>query len=82
MNSEPYNGLPGDHLLRLERRFWSFQRRAVAPRPDLGSRGACDWTCLRTHCRVVRVLTDSSGHASGVEYMDANGSRQVQEALR
>ena len=34
--------VPGDHLLRLERRFWSFQRRAVAPRPDLGPRGACD----------------------------------------
>jgi gluconate 2-dehydrogenase alpha chain len=35
---------------------------------------------LRTHSRVVRVLTDAAGHASGVEYVDANGQRRVQEA--
>jgi gluconate 2-dehydrogenase alpha chain len=35
---------------------------------------------LRTHCRVVRVLTDSGGRTSGVEYVDANGNVQVQEA--
>ena len=35
---------------------------------------------LRTHCRVVRVLTDGDGRARGVEYVDALGRRQVQEA--
>jgi len=35
---------------------------------------------LRTHCRVVRVLTDSEGRSSGVEYVDAGGERRVQEA--
>src|SRR3712207_7026798 len=35
---------------------------------------------LRTHCRVVRVLTDGEGHASAVEYVDANGRGHVQEA--
>ncbi|MEZ4865449.1 MAG: GMC family oxidoreductase [Caldilineaceae bacterium] len=35
---------------------------------------------LRTHCRVLRILTDSQGHADGVEYVDANGKRQVQRA--
>jgi gluconate 2-dehydrogenase alpha chain len=35
---------------------------------------------LRTHCRVLRVLTDRDGRARGVEYVDALGRRQVQEA--
>jgi gluconate 2-dehydrogenase alpha chain len=35
---------------------------------------------LRTHCRVVRVVTDGDGRARGVEYVDALGRRQVQEA--
>src|SRR5262249_50402595 len=35
---------------------------------------------LRTHCRVIRILTDADGRASGVEYIDALGERQVQLA--
>ncbi|NJN84321.1 MAG: GMC family oxidoreductase [Caldilineaceae bacterium] len=35
---------------------------------------------LRTHCRVLRVLTDADGHADGVEYLDANGQVQTQRA--
>jgi gluconate 2-dehydrogenase alpha chain len=35
---------------------------------------------LRTQCRVLRVLTDRDGRARGVEYLDALGRRQVQEA--
>jgi gluconate 2-dehydrogenase alpha chain len=35
---------------------------------------------LRTHCRVVRLLADDNGHASGVEYVDANGNWRVQQA--
>jgi gluconate 2-dehydrogenase alpha chain len=35
---------------------------------------------LKTHCRVVKVLTDGDGRARGVEYVDANGTLHVQEA--
>src|SRR5829696_4842736 len=35
---------------------------------------------LKTHCRVVRVMTDGRGHASGVEYVDPAGETRVQEA--
>src|SRR6266481_7526387 len=35
---------------------------------------------LRTGCRVIRILTDRDGHASGVEYVDPLGCRKVQEA--
>src|SRR5271165_7363593 len=33
---------------------------------------------LRTHCRVVRILTDGNGQVSGVEYIDPNGTSRVQ----
>jgi gluconate 2-dehydrogenase alpha chain len=35
---------------------------------------------LRTHCRVIRVVTDADGRARGVEYINAVGERHVQEA--
>jgi gluconate 2-dehydrogenase alpha chain len=35
---------------------------------------------LRTGCRVIRVLTDRTGHANGVEYIDPLGRRKIQEA--
>jgi gluconate 2-dehydrogenase alpha chain len=33
---------------------------------------------LRTHCRVIRVITDSTGRATGVEYVDPNGDLRTQ----
>jgi gluconate 2-dehydrogenase alpha chain len=35
---------------------------------------------LKTHARVVKVLTDGDGRARGVEYVDANDTLHVQEA--
>ncbi|MFC4468414.1 gluconate 2-dehydrogenase subunit 3 family protein [Streptomyces xiangluensis] len=35
---------------------------------------------LRTHCRVTRVLLDSTGKAVGVEYLDPNGRVRTQHA--
>jgi gluconate 2-dehydrogenase alpha chain len=35
---------------------------------------------LRTHTRVLKVLTDSSGRACGVQYVDANGELREQRA--
>ncbi len=36
---------------------------------------------LRTHARVVRILTDTDGHATGVEYLDRNG-RFIEQRAR
>lgn len=35
---------------------------------------------LRTHCRVIRILTDENGHADGVEFIDNAGQLQQQRA--
>jgi gluconate 2-dehydrogenase alpha chain len=35
---------------------------------------------LRTHCRVIRLLTDVAGRVAGVEYIDALGRRRQQRA--
>src|SRR5919112_2102544 len=81
VNSEPYNGYPATTYCAWSGGFGPFNDERWHPGltsvPEALATGNLD---LRTHCRVVRVLTDSSGHASGVEYMDANGSRRVQEA--
>jgi gluconate 2-dehydrogenase alpha chain len=81
VNSEPYNGYPATTYCAWSGGFGPFNDERWHPGltsvPEALATGNLD---LRTHCRVVRVLTDSSGHASGVEYVDANGSRRVQEA--
>ena len=81
-NSVPYNGFPANTYTP-----WSgagfgpyYDDRwypALTSVPEALETGNFD---LRTHCRVIRILTDGRGHASGVEYVDANGSRHVQEA--
>ncbi|MBA2714632.1 MAG: gluconate 2-dehydrogenase subunit 3 family protein [Rubrobacteraceae bacterium] len=81
-NSVPYNGFPANTYTP-----WSgagfgppFDDRwypALTSVPDALATGNFD---LKTHCRVVRVLTDGEGHASGVEYVDAAGETRVQEA--
>jgi gluconate 2-dehydrogenase alpha chain len=81
VNSEPYNGYPATTYCAWSGGFGPFNDERWHPGltsvPEALATGNLD---LRTHCRVVSVLTDSSGHASGVEYVDTNGSRQVQEA--
>jgi gluconate 2-dehydrogenase alpha chain len=81
-NSVPYNGFPANTYTP-----WSgagfgpyFDDRwypALTSVPEALATGNFD---LRTHCRVVRVLTDRTGRASGVEYVDAAGEIRVQEA--
>jgi gluconate 2-dehydrogenase alpha chain len=81
VNSEPYNGCPATTYCAWSGGFGPFNDErwhpALTSVPEALATGNLD---LRTHCRVVRVLTDADGHASGVEYVDANGNLRVQEA--
>jgi gluconate 2-dehydrogenase alpha chain len=81
VNTEPYNGFPATTYCAWSGGFGPFNNERWYPGltwvPQALATGNFD---LRTHCRVVRVLTDAAGHAAGVEYVDANGNRQVQEA--
>lgn len=81
VNSVPYNGFPATSYCAWSGGFGPFNDERWHPGltwvPQALATGNFD---LRTHCRVVRILTDRDGHASGVEYVDANGNWQVQEA--
>lgn len=81
VNSVPYNGFPATSYCAWSGGFGPFNDERWHPGltwvPQALATGNFD---LRTHCRVVRILTDRDGHASGVEYVDAKGNWQVQEA--
>jgi gluconate 2-dehydrogenase alpha chain len=81
VNSEPYNGYPATGYCAWSGGFGPFNDERWHPAltwvPEALTTGLFD---LRTHCRVVRVLTDREGHAKGVEYVDANGEARVQKA--
>jgi gluconate 2-dehydrogenase alpha chain len=81
MNSEPYDGRPATSYTAWSNGFGSFSddkwHPGLSSIPQALATGNLD---LRTHCRVLRVLSDGDGHASGVEYLDALGRRQVQRA--
>jgi gluconate 2-dehydrogenase alpha chain len=81
VNSQPYNGYPATTYCAWSGGFGPSNDDRWHPVltwvPEALASGNFD---LRTHCRVVRVLTDRYGHASGVEYVDANGIARVQEA--
>ena len=81
VNSEPYNGYPATTYCAWSGGFGPFNDERWHPGltsvPEALATGNLD---LRTHCRVVRILTDGDGHAGGVEYLDANGNVHVQEA--
>ena len=81
VHSAPYNGFPATTYCAWMGGFGPFNNERWYPGmtwvPEALATGNFD---LRTHCRVVRVLTDSDGHASGVEYVDANGNWQIQQA--
>jgi gluconate 2-dehydrogenase alpha chain len=81
-NSLPHNGFPANTYTPwsgagfgpfCDDRWYP----ALTSVPEALATGDFD---LRTHCRVVRILTDADGHASGVEYVDAGGELRVQEA--
>ncbi|HLL97563.1 MAG TPA: GMC family oxidoreductase [Rubrobacteraceae bacterium] len=81
VNSEPYNGYPATTYCAWSGGFGPINDERWHPGltsvPEALATGNFE---LRTYCRVVRVLTDSEGRASGVEYVDAGGERRVQEA--
>ncbi len=81
MNTVPYNGFPATTYCAWQGGFGPFNDERWTPGqtwvPEALATGNFD---LRTHCRVVRILTDQQGHGSGVEYIDAAGNLQVQEA--
>jgi len=81
VNSVPYNGRPATTYTAWSNGFGSYTddkwHPALSSVPQALATGNLD---LRTNCRAVRVLTDSAGHASGVEYIDASGRPCVQEA--
>jgi gluconate 2-dehydrogenase alpha chain len=81
VNSKPYNGYPETKYSALSLGFgpinndrWHAGMTSV---PEALATGNLD---LKTHCRVVKVMTDGDGRARGVEYVDANGTPHVQEA--
>jgi gluconate 2-dehydrogenase alpha chain len=81
VNSKPYNGYPETKYSALSLGFgpinndrWHAGMTSV---PEALATGNLD---LKTHCRVVKVLTDGDGRVRGVEYVDANGTPHVQEA--
>jgi gluconate 2-dehydrogenase alpha chain len=81
-NSVPYNGFPANTYTPWSGAGfgpYSDDRwyPALTSVPEALATGNFD---LKTHCRVVRILTDAEGHASGVEYVDAAGEVRVQEA--
>jgi len=80
-NSEPYNGLPATRYTAWMAGFGPFDDDRWHPGltsvPEALATGNLD---LKTHCRVVRLLTGGDGRASGVEYVDANGNTHVQRA--
>lgn len=81
VNSQPYNGYPATTYCAWSGGFGPFKDERWHPGltwvPEALSTGLFD---LRTHCRVLRVLTDRGGRARGVEYVDANGVLREQEA--
>jgi gluconate 2-dehydrogenase alpha chain len=81
VNSVPYNGFPAITYCAWSGGFGPFNNERWYPGltwvPEALATGNFD---LRTHCRVVRVLTDQDGCTRGVEYVDANGNFQVQQA--
>ena len=81
VNTEPYNGFPAISYCAWSGGFGPFRDERWHPGltwvPEALATGNFD---LRTHCRAIRVLIDVSGHARGVEYVDAGGVARVQEA--
>ncbi len=81
MNSVPYDGRPATAYTAWSSGFGSFTDDKWHPGhssvPEALATGNLD---LRTHCRVLRVVTDGDGRATGVQYVAADGTRYVQEA--
>lgn len=81
LNTAPFQGRPATTYCAWSNGFGSFSGDKWDPSlssvPEALATGNLDF---RTHCRVIRICTDSNGRANGVEYVDADGTRQVQRA--
>ncbi len=81
MTSREYDGWPEMTYTAWNNGFGSWRgdkwHPALTSVPQALETGNFD---LRTHCRVVRIVTDADGRARGVEYVDPNGERKIQEA--
>ncbi|QIN83456.1 hypothetical protein GBA63_13035 [Rubrobacter tropicus] len=81
VNSVPYNGHQATGYGGWMAGFGPFRDDRWTPGltsvPEALATGNLD---LRTGCRVVKVLTDGGGRATGVEYVDAGGEARVQMA--
>ena len=79
INTTPYQGRPATTYTAWSNGFGSYTGDKWDPSlssvPEALATGNLD---LRTHCRVVRILTDGNGRVSGVEYIDPNGTSRVQ----
>ncbi len=80
VNSVPYGGRPATTYSSWICGFGTFDDSMWHPAavgiPQALATGNLD---LKTHCRVLRILTDEAGHARGVEYADPAGNVHVQE---
>ncbi|MEA2510624.1 MAG: gluconate 2-dehydrogenase alpha chain [Thermomicrobiales bacterium] len=81
VNSVPYNGYPATTYSAWSNGFGAWDgdkwHPALTSVPEALATGNFQ---LRTHCRVLRVVTNAEGRATGVEYLDPNGRRHIQEA--
>ncbi|MEA2585972.1 MAG: gluconate 2-dehydrogenase alpha chain, partial [Thermomicrobiales bacterium] len=81
VNSVPYNGYPATTYGAWSNGFGAWDgdkwHPALTSVPEALATGNFQ---LRTHCRVLRVVTNAEGRATGVEYLDPNGRRHIQEA--
>ncbi|CAN5529566.1 hypothetical protein BH23CHL5_BH23CHL5_13960 [soil metagenome] len=80
-NTVPFNGLPATTYSAWNNGFGSWDgdkwHPALTSVPEAIATGSFH---LRTHARVVRILTDRNGRAEGVEYIDGAGRRHEQRA--
>src|SRR5437870_989319 len=81
VNSVPYGGRPATTYTAWSNGFGSFTddkwHPGLSSIPEALATGNFE---LRTGCRVVRVSTDSSGRANGVEYVAPGGASYFQRA--
>lgn len=80
-NSEPYHGRPGIRYNTFELTLGDNVDGKWHPGLDCVPEALATGNFeLQTGARVTRVLTDSAGRASGVEYLDAHGRRHRRAA--
>jgi gluconate 2-dehydrogenase alpha chain len=80
-NTVPYNGYPATEYASWNNGFGAWTGEKWHPGLTSVPRALATGNFeLRTHCRVLRIVTNAEGRAIGVEYADANGRKHVQEA--